>query len=500
MYNHQKEEEQYNQQQLSNLISNIQQNPAYAPKGICCPFCDSVKIQAVSNTIGEIKRRGYLAAIGHLILAICTCGLYLIIPLLAGSSRGKVKTVFQFACLNCGQIFNPPKPILQGGWLKGNKIVTFFIIVFVLVVLAGITKQTQPNNTVVTNMSLTQNKESTPTAIPTYIEETIPTPFPEDVPMPIPTHTPWSEMETSGVSGSFDVDIVGSLQSPNIHYNYYSVKPQGVFEIIEFNIYNNGLEPITVDDTFFDLYDNKERHFLHAKDNEQALEAILRQGYGEDMQALFDRPLNPGMRIDGFCVFDIPKDTKGLYVKLSSGVREKIAYLKVENKGLTNPGPTQTNNPTPVEQPNITYTPTPTITNTPILTLILSPTPMAQLKSTDTPTPTIAQSEKITKEQVFTFIKNYLASTRIEAYLLKDSNIYHLKQKSMLDLLKNGIKETTDGFWIEGFKYTSDDTLEIKDTEYMHWTYNTGEIKNTNDNYTYSAKIIDGNIFLTDVK
>ncbi len=67
-----------------------------------CKKCGSENIQAVANTQGKIKKRGCLMTLVHILLIICTCGLWIIIPLLRGGSKGKIKTTTDFVCLNCG--------------------------------------------------------------------------------------------------------------------------------------------------------------------------------------------------------------------------------------------------------------------------------------------------------------------------------------------------------------------------------------------------------------
>jgi DNA-directed RNA polymerase subunit RPC12/RpoP len=68
-----------------------------------CKHCGSENVQAVSNVKGKIKKRGCLMTCFHIFMAICTCGLWLIIPLLRGGSHGKIKTKTEFVCLNCGK-------------------------------------------------------------------------------------------------------------------------------------------------------------------------------------------------------------------------------------------------------------------------------------------------------------------------------------------------------------------------------------------------------------
>lgn len=67
-----------------------------------CGKCGSDNIQAVSNTTGKIKRRGCIAVIIHIFLILITFGLWVIVPLLRGGAKGKIKTKTEFVCLNCG--------------------------------------------------------------------------------------------------------------------------------------------------------------------------------------------------------------------------------------------------------------------------------------------------------------------------------------------------------------------------------------------------------------
>jgi len=70
-----------------------------------CPRCKSENIQAISVTEGKIKRRGCISIFIWIILAFCTCGIILIIPLLRGGTKGKIKSKTKFVCLNCGKEF-----------------------------------------------------------------------------------------------------------------------------------------------------------------------------------------------------------------------------------------------------------------------------------------------------------------------------------------------------------------------------------------------------------
>jgi hypothetical protein len=71
-----------------------------------CQRCGSSNIQAVSNTYGKIKRRGCLMTCFHIFMTIITAGLWIIVPLIRGASKGKIRTKVEFVCLNCGSKVN----------------------------------------------------------------------------------------------------------------------------------------------------------------------------------------------------------------------------------------------------------------------------------------------------------------------------------------------------------------------------------------------------------
>lgn len=64
---------------------------------LVCPHCrsDKVGVQVVERQ----KKRGCFAATMWILLAICTCGLILLVPLL---TRKGSKTVTYAVCHNCG--------------------------------------------------------------------------------------------------------------------------------------------------------------------------------------------------------------------------------------------------------------------------------------------------------------------------------------------------------------------------------------------------------------
>jgi hypothetical protein len=67
-----------------------------------CKKCGNDNIQVISETSGKIKKRGLIITLVHIFLIVCTLGLWLIIPLLRGGSKGKIKSKTKAVCTGCG--------------------------------------------------------------------------------------------------------------------------------------------------------------------------------------------------------------------------------------------------------------------------------------------------------------------------------------------------------------------------------------------------------------
>lgn len=71
-----------------------------------CPKCGSeyVTVQAVTETVTKTEHRGCLGWTMWILLAICTCGLILIIPAVTNSrTKTKTKTHTEAVCQSCGK-------------------------------------------------------------------------------------------------------------------------------------------------------------------------------------------------------------------------------------------------------------------------------------------------------------------------------------------------------------------------------------------------------------
>ena len=66
-----------------------------------CPKCGSENVQVQAVTTVKTKHRGCLGWCLWILLAICTIGLIIIIPLLT-NSKTKSKTHSEAVCQNCG--------------------------------------------------------------------------------------------------------------------------------------------------------------------------------------------------------------------------------------------------------------------------------------------------------------------------------------------------------------------------------------------------------------
>ena len=66
-----------------------------------CPKCGSTNVTVQAVTDIKTKHRGCLGWCGWLLLALFTCGLIIIIPLIT-NSKTKSKTHGEAVCQNCG--------------------------------------------------------------------------------------------------------------------------------------------------------------------------------------------------------------------------------------------------------------------------------------------------------------------------------------------------------------------------------------------------------------
>lgn len=73
--------------------------------GLVCPKCGSHNVNVqIAQTKGRQSNHdaGCLAQCGRMLLIICTCGLWLLVPKFTGSGKMKYKNETMAVCQNCG--------------------------------------------------------------------------------------------------------------------------------------------------------------------------------------------------------------------------------------------------------------------------------------------------------------------------------------------------------------------------------------------------------------
>lgn len=67
-----------------------------------CPKCGSDKVNVVMDTSQKVRDVTIFRKLGRLLLIICTCGLWLLVPRKKGSTKSRPVAL----CQNCGNKFN----------------------------------------------------------------------------------------------------------------------------------------------------------------------------------------------------------------------------------------------------------------------------------------------------------------------------------------------------------------------------------------------------------
>ncbi|MED1091815.1 DUF4352 domain-containing protein [Bacillus paramycoides] len=132
---------------------------------------------------------------------------------------------------------------------------------------------------------------------------------------------PQKEISTQGnsshiyISANFveSLDVIGNGE----------VKAQGVFKVLEVFVYNRREEPITLNSNNFKLIDDLGREYYSSNESQLALKAA-------NTATLKFGILNPNENLGGKIVFDVPKYTQGLTLKVSGDMLDKEIELKVE--------------------------------------------------------------------------------------------------------------------------------------------------------------------------
>ncbi len=128
-----------------------------------------------------------------------------------------------------------------------------------------------------------------------------------------------------GISSNVLISVLSSDNKENIGDEYTKKKAQGVFKVVKIKITNNQKDAITIDSNSFKLIDDKGREFSHSLEGQMAISTS-----NNEVETFFLKSLNPGLSIEGYIVFDIPKDAKGLYMKAHGGMLGEEINLKID--------------------------------------------------------------------------------------------------------------------------------------------------------------------------
>ncbi|MBE7129561.1 DUF4352 domain-containing protein [Bacillus mycoides] len=128
----------------------------------------------------------------------------------------------------------------------------------------------------------------------------------------LPTHGDSSDVYIS-IRSADSLDVIGNGE----------VKAQGVFKVLDVAVYNRQEEPITLNINNFKLIDGTGREYHISNESQLVLKAANTATFKFGV-------LNPNENSEGNIVFDVPKNTQGLTLKINGDMLGEGIELKVE--------------------------------------------------------------------------------------------------------------------------------------------------------------------------
>ncbi len=128
----------------------------------------------------------------------------------------------------------------------------------------------------------------------------------------LPTNVDSSDVYMS-MGSAESLDVLGTGE----------VKAQGVFKVLDIAVYNHKEEPITLDINNFKLIDGFGREYHISNEYQLVLKAA-------NISTFKFNIVNPNESSEGNIVFDVPKNTQGLTLKINNDKLDKELQLKVE--------------------------------------------------------------------------------------------------------------------------------------------------------------------------
>jgi hypothetical protein len=205
-------------------------------------------------------------------------------------------------CPSCGKD--------QRNWFMKHKIITFIGAFILLVIIIPTNKDTDKKNELTIKQSavnITSGSSITNNNLKTV--------------SPTPTILP-----SSGISSDVEIKVLESYNKKAIGDNeFYRKEALGIYKIIKLSLKNNQDDAITVNANSFKLFDSKEREFSYSSEAQTALMISL-----NNKESFFLKKINPGLTIEGYIVFEIPKEENTYKLSARGGMLGDEIFLKVD--------------------------------------------------------------------------------------------------------------------------------------------------------------------------
>ncbi|NLW90044.1 MAG: DUF4352 domain-containing protein [Syntrophomonadaceae bacterium] len=121
-------------------------------------------------------------------------------------------------------------------------------------------------------------------------------------------------INVSGVSSNVTIEVPEMMTTDIID----GEEAQGIFKILHLKITNEQKDAIYVNCANYALIDDQDREFTYSDINLT------------NDKAISFKKLNPGLTLDGYIAYDVPKDATGLKLKCRGGMTGEAIYLDLD--------------------------------------------------------------------------------------------------------------------------------------------------------------------------
>jgi hypothetical protein len=131
--------------------------------------------------------------------------------------------------------------------------------------------------------------------------------------------------QIEGDASNVHIKVLGMETKDSVGNQYITKKAQGTFKIIKLSVKNNQKDAITVDSNSFKLLDSEKREFSQSSEGGTTFSVA-----NNSAQVFIINTVNPGNTLEGYVVFDVPKEAKGFVLQAKGGFTGDTILLKVE--------------------------------------------------------------------------------------------------------------------------------------------------------------------------